>query len=586
MGHSLSQLFWVELRDHLRFFFGVWGIVFVGFFAQNSLNLNSREGLLLGGLFLVVLISQWKWKRFSWKLKFAFSSSTLLRGLFFLWVILGFLLLAYIGVYLVQKAQQISSIGYAWSLGVIWLGGTFFLISKHSSSIGVLWHAFLVGVAALFLFYCVKATLRVAVSLKEVRSLVYLRTLLLCWVVCSFPLLYRYTEFMQVLWLSSLLVASALIAFYAYQFFREIPIRVPSFKPVQVLGSTSLFLSAFLYYYVSGARTMPKIRAPSWSAPSSFVSQEKPLEEAYYLEKRKVGFSCEALYLKAIEDLLVYGQKIPQVPTYEPVIHRVEQPFQYDVGVRANLDVPVFYDDWKVLASWMVFVAHPKPVYEYDENYGILANYAVPIVGSNGNSLVKEVSGKWGLTLNTAALEVQKVIDCHEKLALSLGIGTRFGWLKQTTEVKYAQFRVVSTSNDTPQKVIGKNEFIGLGPTVSLKALFRLPHNLGFFLGAGYSGMLGDFHLNTTYSNLLNTNDGKIVVKDSLKRIVPYGQIQVGLSKAWVLQKNTQFELMLGWEQEVWWDQMRMNWFSNLVSQPDGADLTLHGLFLKSKINF
>jgi hypothetical protein len=45
-------------------------------------------------------------------------------------------------------------------------------------------------------------------------------------------------------------------------------------------------------------------------------------------------------------------------------------------------------------------------------------------------------------------------------------------------------------------------------------------------------------------------------------------------------------ELFLGWEAQIWWDQMMMNWFSNVVSTQDGANLTLTGGVLRNQITF
>ena len=302
---------------------------------------------------------------------------------------------------------------------------------------------------------------------------------------------------------------------------------------------------------------------------------------------QRTSWLIDFLYLKATEDSLVYAQKIPQNPTYNPVIKYIKQDFSYDPGVRTAVIVPVFYDQWKVRAAWTYFIAHPDSQSSYDANYGILAGLATPIIGANGNSQCQKVNGKWDLAMNVLDFDIQKVIPIKNQLMINLSAGIKTAWIKQVIDVQYGNYLIQDPPDNTPQKVKGESHFLGLGPAIGFSANINLPRNFGFFLMGNYTALLGSFKLSTTYSDLLGAPAGSsIEIKDSLQRIVPFLQIEIGLYKRWPIKSSSWLELQIGWEEQIWWDQMRVDWFSSVVSQPNGANLTLNGLYIRNKLDF
>ncbi|MES2273612.1 MAG: Lpg1974 family pore-forming outer membrane protein [Chlamydiota bacterium] len=302
---------------------------------------------------------------------------------------------------------------------------------------------------------------------------------------------------------------------------------------------------------------------------------------------RKAIFSVDFLYFKAVEDSLVYARRVPQNPTYQPVIRSIEQSFGWDRGVRAQLIVPLPPENLELGASWICFLAKPPAVRTDNSEYGIYAGLAIPVFGSAGNSLVQEVRGKWSVNLNSVDCFLRSCVGAAGSFRVLPMIAVQSSWIHQRVTAEYTNYQIDAPMDNTPQKVTGKSEFWGIGPKIGLELQFWLPRNFGVFAGANFSTLFGFFSLKTTYGDLLQAPPGsKITVCDFVQRVAPFAQIQVGLSKKWALKEASSLEIIVGWEEQIWLGQMRMDWFSTLVSPPDGSDLTLSGLFVRGQINF
>jgi hypothetical protein len=99
------------------------------------------------------------------------------------------------------------------------------------------------------------------------------------------------------------------------------------------------------------------------------------------------------------------------------------------------------------------------------------------------------------------------------------------------------------------------------------------------------SALFGRFDVKTIYGELLNAPAAaQIKVENRAYRVVPTILIQAGIKKSF--GKNTLCSLALGWESQIWWDQMQMNWFSTIVMPNGKSNLTINGVVFKGAIKF
>ena len=105
---------------------------------------------------------------------------------------------------------------------------------------------------------------------------------------------------------------------------------------------------------------------------------------------------------------------------------------------------------------------------------------------------------------------------------------------------------------------------------------------MNIFVSGNIAGLLGSFNLTTTYQDLLGVPSfTNIAIKETFGRFLPCGGLEVGLGFKW-----RYFESTIGWEGQIWWDQMRMNSFSTIVSSENGNNLTFTGIFWRNQVNF
>jgi hypothetical protein len=297
--------------------------------------------------------------------------------------------------------------------------------------------------------------------------------------------------------------------------------------------------------------------------------------------------SLEALYFKAIEDSVQYAEIVPQFPTDEPVIKSLEQEHSWDPGVRASFSFPLFYDKWQMEFDYTYFRSAPDRLKKSDSSHSIFASLVIPIIGINGNVFANKVEGEWRLNMNIVDWLIKRPIYFSKNFEIRPAAGLRACFIDQMIDVDYEDFRIDFPRDNTPQKVIGKSSVWGVGPSIGIEMDYFLPKHFSMFLNGFFSCEFGNFDLKTIYKKLLHApEEAKIVIKDDKQRVFSNVQMQIGFLKEWNFGKHRSFELDAGWEMQIWWRQMRMNWFSTIPGPPEGGDLTLSGPFLKAMFCF
>jgi len=316
-----------------------------------------------------------------------------------------------------------------------------------------------------------------------------------------------------------------------------------------------------------------------------------------FIKSNQFSLFGDFLYFKALEDSINYAEKIPQDFTFTPKVNSISQRFDYEPGFR--IGAVYEFSDWEVYSSWMRYYIRPPARKASDNFFGILSTLSTPVWGALGNDQTTGVKGSWHLNMDVIDALVRRNL-CFKGFTLTPLAGVKFGLIEQKIEVEYEQFlnalSLLSINPTlaaifdlvTPRDVSGKSSFWGIGPTIGLELSYLLPKQFRFFLNGNLSCLIGTFHTKTLYKNFtpeIVPEDSEIKIKDSNTRTPLVEQLQAGISKRWE-SKHSHFEMILGWEVQVWQKQMYLNYFSTFVSTAKGSDLSLYGPFFRVKFGF
>lgn len=314
------------------------------------------------------------------------------------------------------------------------------------------------------------------------------------------------------------------------------------------------------------------------------------------INRKRVSFTVDYLYFKAIQDGLKYAQWVDQDQTFRPISSSIDQPFNYSSGSRIGVSyILPNSKDGELRANWMYYYAQPHTVHATSDNFSILAILALPTYGINQNNLVETVEGKWRMLINAFELDFKIPLHLAKRLIFSPSAGIKFGFISQHIDVHYSNFQIFQPNANTPQHIKAKSHMWGIGPLVGLAGKFLLPRNYTLFFTGGVAGLAGKFRLTTDYTDFLSGGNGapenaKLKITDHKWRVSVVEQLTTGFDKTWSIKRTNktpiEMGLSLGWEVQVWTRQMRLNMFDTFVEPSDGSDLTLYGPFARWEMRF
>lgn len=292
-------------------------------------------------------------------------------------------------------------------------------------------------------------------------------------------------------------------------------------------------------------------------------------------------FEADFLYWKMQEDNLTYALRevdnsLNSMVTPSRIVVK-EQTFRWSPGFKAALGYNLPYDSWDFIAVWTHIQTHTKTSVS-EPNFGI-----VPVLSPEGTSSTGATfaNSNWKIKFNSLDVGFGRSSFISPKLSFRPEIGVKGAWIEQFLKVHYDGFASsASSSNNTPT-VKGKIEFKGLGPLIDIHGRWLFGPEIGFFGGASASLLYGDFDVRTVYSGA-NSED-RIPVFYNKHRMRGMTAIDIGADWGKCLHDKCYIYLSLGYETQMWWDQMMLISLSNL--NPEG-DLQMHGFTGKFRIEF
>ncbi len=303
--------------------------------------------------------------------------------------------------------------------------------------------------------------------------------------------------------------------------------------------------------------------------------------------QRKIMTSvfAKALYIKVISEGIKYAETQPQTPTLQPTMNSIDQKFDFSWGWQAGARLS-FYNKFCVESIYSYLKALSPHIYKFDSNQGIIATLVIPVFASNGNYLVKEVSGFTNIDFNNLDINLKTPIIVTKYFEASPLFGFKGTIINQNTQVNYQDFQIDFPNQNTPQEVSAKSKMKWLGTTIGIEGDYEIGCGFGFNFTGAFSILAGNSHLKTYYKNLLLLpSESYILMEENSFQIVSSQKIDFSLSKKIVSQKKyIKFEI--GLDMQNWNRLVQANYFSTVVYPQQGSDLCFLGGFAGMDFSF
>lgn len=321
--------------------------------------------------------------------------------------------------------------------------------------------------------------------------------------------------------------------------------------------------------------------------------------------QKRHGFilTADFLYWKITEDNLNYGIREPggtllfSAAPFAPFVTEVnglvqynpiEQPFEWDPGVRIGAGYNLPYYGWDVNLYWTYIQSTPE-LFMSEPNFGIVTNLLFATPTQTADFQANNLQANWHLVFNALDLLAGRHLFLSRKLSIYPFGGLKTAWIDQKISHTYSDFRQVAATLFAVGPIQSKNDFWGIGPEIGFNSRYVLPVNFGIFFEAATALLYGKWELETKYH--IHTARGVAVLtsydihmRENKHRLAPWLHLQLGLDWQSCFGKNRCIHFKAGYECQFWWNQMRIE-TAFFTGDPKGH-LMMNGLTLEGKFEF
>jgi hypothetical protein len=305
------------------------------------------------------------------------------------------------------------------------------------------------------------------------------------------------------------------------------------------------------------------------------------------------NFVVEFLYWEGVEESLRYAMKNWTAVTPSSPI--VNQKLHYSPGARASIYAPLCFDEWEVGLVYTYFYSTPPTTHVEDPEGDLLASLNFALISSAVEQPAYSATGRWNLKMNVLDLELVRPFVISQSLMLQPLMGGKACFVRQKIDVHYDylydhpnyfnQGYEPETDASNARHIRAHSSVWAVGPEFGCEMRFLIPKHISLSIKGAFSALLGNFSGSTSYSDYKGLTTEALITENKTA-MFEVGQLQCALSKWWRIKSESSLELTLGWESQIWWGQMRMNWWSTIVLPPQGSTLTVKGPFFKAACSF
>lgn len=257
--------------------------------------------------------------------------------------------------------------------------------------------------------------------------------------------------------------------------------------------------------------------------------------------------------------------------------------FNWDYGFRVGADYGFTHDGWDIAAYWTWFRTDATHTIPYTPNSTISPEFFAAFLSGNSP---QSMSTHWSLLFNLIDLELGRSYWVSHFLALKPFVGIKGSWIHQAIDAKYSNLTINHAFTHTSALEHVKNNFWGVGPSGGVNTKWQIRqfgmHALDFFGDFSMASLWGSWNCSDFYINSNNISSSVNTPPDSLGALMFRGfwgfEWEVGTCNT-----NTRFAIKLGYEMQIWLNQLRIATFQ---LQRLHGDLTLQGATLNARLDF
>jgi len=255
--------------------------------------------------------------------------------------------------------------------------------------------------------------------------------------------------------------------------------------------------------------------------------------------------------------------------------------FKWNYGFRLGMGYNLPYDQWDTILCWTWFRTETTNSL-FASSLSLLQPefFAAFLSGDYPNSM----TCKWSLLLNMFDWELGRNFWTSKRLSLRPFLGIKGGWINQSIDTDYNNFIINEqiTQNSGTEHV--KNNFWGIGPLGGINSKWKIygfdSNFFDLFGDFSAAAMWGTWIRGDNYKNTLAKTSSINLNNSSLGELMFRGFMGMGWD---IKSKRLHFAAKIGYEMQLWLDQLRLATFQ---LQCLHNDLTLQGLTFNCRFDF
>lgn len=306
-----------------------------------------------------------------------------------------------------------------------------------------------------------------------------------------------------------------------------------------------------------------------------------PLEKSY-------SVSADFLYWLASEEVSNIWADIVHVGSNTSSWTAPSFDMNWSYGFRFGLDRKFGSQGWDSSLSWTWYQANTSKTIIGKSGDDIDAEFFAAFLGNDASqaSTIHKMKGHWRILYNMIDLDLGKKFQVSRSLGLRPFIGLKGGAIHQPITVNYADITQKSTNTHFSAKEHLKNNFFAIGLRGGIDTTWTLCYfkNHSFSIEGDFAlaTMWGKWHCSDFYKNSLGISYDVSMPKSYLGSLEFEGFLGL-MWQAYFDNQNYRFSSKLGYEMQLWVNQLRLATFQ---LQRLHGDLTLQGLTFNCILEF
>lgn len=275
--------------------------------------------------------------------------------------------------------------------------------------------------------------------------------------------------------------------------------------------------------------------------------------------------------------------------------------YQWNWGFRVGLGYDFKHDNWDLDLTYTYFGSNAR----WDKSMGQNGFYTqtrgsqMIFSGAGYAPVATQVQASGSFVYQRLDLLLGRDYFVSSKLAVNPHFGLKSAWIENNESVEYGGGAFTSPNGQqgfsgNNAKAIDNCKSWGIGPAMGLSSSWYI-HG-GLSVGMNVDGALVYTSYKTHHKNFFSvpSEDTLIDVTSNYHLFIPMVDLFLGLKWETYFNKDKNyFDIALGWETQMWWDQIQRfgqnpasSGLSGAGGTYTGRDLSMQGGTLKLKVSF